>query len=205
MTTTPLADFPRPTTGQLGQLATIPSAVLGDAMERFNVMHAAISPSWGCRQVVGSAYTVATREGDNAAIHEALESVAPGDVLVIDGRGALDRALIGEMLAIKAKARGLAAFVLDGAVRDVDAIADLSLPVFARGRTPAGPYKTGPFRLLGRVAVGGVVVEAGDAIVGDEDGVVVVPRREIDDVVERARQILANEERKRVANAWPIR
>lgn len=203
--TQPLADFDRPTAEQLRDLATIPSAVLGDAMERFNVMHEAISSAWRCGQVVGAAYTVTTREGDNAAIHEALESTAPGDILVVDGRGALDRALIGEMLAIKAVARGLAAFVLDGGVRDVDAIADLPMPVFARGRTPAGPYKSGPYRLLVPASVAGVVVTPGDAVVGDEDGVVVVPLADIDQVVERARQILANEEEKRVVNARPIR
>lgn len=109
------------------------------------------------------------------------------------------------MLAIKAKARGLAAFVLDGGVRDVDAIAELGLPVFARGRTPAGPYKSGPFRLLTSASVAGVVVEPGDAIVADEDGVVVVPLADIDRVVARAREILADEEAKRLVNAQPIR
>lgn len=203
--TQPLAEFARPTTDQLRDLAEIPSAVLGDAMERFSVMHAAISPAWRCGQVVGPAYTVTTREGDNAAIHEALESSAPGDILVVDGRGALDRALIGEMLAIKAQARGLAGFVIDGGVRDVDAIANLPMPVFARGRTPAGPHKSGPFRLLTPASVAGIVVHPGDAVVGDEDGVVVVPLAQIDEVVARARQILAHEDEKRVVNARPIR
>ena len=203
--TQPLAEFARPTTEQLQALAQIPTAVLGDAMERFNVLHAAVSPAWGCGHVVGAAYTVTTREGDNAAIHEALESTAPGDLRVVDGRGALERALIGEMLAIKAKARGLGGFVLDGGVRDVEAIAELGVPVFARGRTPAGPHKSGPFRLLTPASVAGVVVSPGDAVVGDEDGVVVVPLADVDRVVDRARQVLAHEDEKRVVNARPLR
>lgn len=126
--------------------------------------------------MVGTAFTVKTRPGDNLAIHEALEHVRPGDVIVVDGGGDLGRALIGEIMvniAIWKKAAGL---VIDGAIRDVGAIADLGMPCFARGVTHKGPYKDGPGEINVPVSVGGMVVQPGDIVVGDEDGVVAFPQ-----------------------------
>jgi regulator of RNase E activity RraA len=97
-------------------------------------------------------------------------------VLVVDGGGALDRAVLGEIMARYAAARGLAALVVDGAVRDVEGLAGGALPVFARGVNHLGPYKDGPGEIGGPVHAGGTVVRAGDVVVGDADGVVVIPR-----------------------------
>ncbi|MDQ0458321.1 RraA family protein [Rhizobium paknamense] len=122
--------------------------------------------------MVGTALTVRTRPGDNLAIHEALEQVRPGDVIVVDGGGDLSRALIGEIMvniAIWKKAAGL---VIDGAIRDVDAIAGLGMPCFARGVTHKGPYKDGPGEINVPVCIGGMVIQPGDIVVGDQDGVV---------------------------------
>jgi len=123
----------------------------------------------------------------------------------VNGSGDKNRALIGEMIGIKAKARGVAGFVLDGAARDIDALRELDMPVFARASTPAGPYKHGPFRLLEPTAVGGVCVSPGDAVIADRDGVTVVGRTRLAATVEKARQIEEQEVTKRVANAKPIR
>ncbi len=179
--------------------------MLTDAMERFGALDSEIHAQWLTARLVGNAFTVWTRAGDNLAIHEALDVVAPGDVLVVNGSGDKSRALIGEMIGIKAKARGVAGFVLDGAARDIDALRELDMPVFARASTPAGPYKHGPFRLLEPVAVGGVCVSPGDAVIADRDGVAVIGRHMLAATIEKATQIEALEATKRIANARPIR
>ncbi|SDN42769.1 RraA family protein [Ensifer sp. YR511] len=122
--------------------------------------------------MVGTAFTVKTRAGDNKAIHDALELIQPGDVLVVDGEGDSSRALIGEIICAIAKKRGAAGFVLDGAIRDKAAIAESDFPVFARTVIHRGPYKNGPGEINVPVSIGGMLVHPGDIVVGDLDGVV---------------------------------
>lgn len=122
--------------------------------------------------MAGTAFTIKTRSGDNKVIHEALDLIRPGDVLVVDGDGDTSRALIGEIMSAIARKRGAAGFVLDGAIRDVDAIEKDSFPVFARSAIHRGPYKNGPGEINVPVSIGGMVVHPGDIIVGDRDGVV---------------------------------
>jgi regulator of RNase E activity RraA len=205
-TTTPeIAQFDRCEPDRLATLARFGTAMVTDAMGRFGALDSEIQPQWPTARLIGNAFTIWTRAGDNLAIHEALDMVAPGDVLVVNGSGDKSRALIGEMIGIKAKARGVAGFVLDGAARDIDALRELGMPVFARASTPAGPYKHGPFRLLEPIAVGGVCVSPGDAVIADRDGVTVVGRAAVADTIEKAAQIEASEVTKRIANAKPIR
>lgn len=205
-TTTPaIAEFHRCEADVLGRLARFGAAMVSDAMERFGALDSEIQPQWPAARLVGNAFTVLTRSGDNLAIHKALDVVGPGDVLVVNGFGDKNRALIGEMIGIKAKARGVAGFVLDGAARDIDALREMDMPVFARASTPAGPYKHGPFRLLQPIAVGGVCVSPGDAVVADRDGVTIVGRPALAETIEKAGQIEALEAAKRVANAKLIR
>jgi regulator of RNase E activity RraA len=200
-----IASFPRVEPALVARLARFGAAVLGDAMGRRGCVDHGLQARWNGATVAGPAFTAWTREGDNLAVHEALEVTAPGDVLVVDGYGATTRALIGEMIGIKARGRELAGFVIDGAARDIAELEALGVAVFSRGQTPAGPFKTGPFELLATVAIGGVVVHPGDAVVGDRDGVVVVPRQRAAEVLSRAEEIAAGEVGKRVANAVPIR
>jgi regulator of RNase E activity RraA len=205
-TTTPaIAEFHRCEADVLARLARFGAAMVSDAMERFGALDSEIQPQWPTARLVGNAFTVLTRSGDNLAIHHALDVVGPGDVLVVNGFGDKSRALIGEMIGIKAKARGVAGFVLDGAARDIDALREMDMPVFARASTPAGPYKHGPFRLLQPIAVGGVCVYPGDAVVADRDGVTIVGRPALAETIEKAAEIEALEAAKRVANAKPIR
>jgi regulator of RNase E activity RraA len=205
-TTTPdIAQFDRCEPELLAALTRFGAAMLTDAMERFGALDSEIHAQWPTARLVGNAFTIWTRSGDNLAIHEALDVVAPGDVLVVNGSGDKSHALIGEMIGIKAKARGVAGFVLDGAARDIDALRRLDMPVFARASTPAGPFKHGPFRLLEPVAVGGVCVSPGDAVIADRDGVAVVGRDKLASTIEKATQIEALEATKRIANARPIR
>ena len=195
MTTTvpPVSQFDRCDPDLSSTLARFGAAMVTDAMERFGALDSEIQAQWPTAALVGNAFTVWTRAGDNLAIHQALDISAPGDVLVVNGFGDKTRALIGEMIGIKAKARGLAGFVLDGAARDIDALRELDMPVFARASTPAGPYKQGPFHLLQPVAVGGVCVHPGDAVLADRDGVAIVARESVAETIERAAEIGAVE------------
>jgi regulator of RNase E activity RraA len=205
-TTTPeIAQFDRCELDLLATLARFGTAMVTDAMERFGALDSEIHAQWPTARLMGNAFTVWTRSGDNLAIHKALDMVAPGDVLVVNGSGDKSRALIGEMIGIKAKARGVAGFVLDGAARDIDALRELGMPVFARASTPAGPYKHGPYRLLEPIAVGGVCVSPGDAVLADSDGVAIVGRHALARTIEKATAIEAQEVSKRIANAQPIR
>jgi regulator of RNase E activity RraA len=203
--TPPIAQFDRCDPDLLAALARFGTAMVTDAMERFGALDSEIQAQWPTARLVGNAFTVWTRSGDNLAIHKALDVVGPGDVLVVNGSGDKSRALIGEMIGIKAKARGVAGFVLDGAARDIDALRELDMPVFARASTPAGPYKNGPFRLLQPIAVGGVCIWPGDAVIADGDGVAVVGRTVLAETIEKAAELEANEATKRIANAKPIR
>ncbi|SNS89085.1 Regulator of RNase E activity RraA [Geodermatophilus pulveris] len=179
---------PRPDDGLLARARALPTSILSDALARTGGVTGVLPvPGGRWPRVAGPALTVRTRPGDNLVVHRALDLARPGDVLVVDGGGALDRAVLGEIMARYAAARGLAALVVDGAVRDVEGLAAGALPVFARGVTHVGPYKDGPGEVGGAVQAGGTVVRAGDVVVGDADGVVVVPH-------ERAAEVLADGE-----------
>lgn len=182
----------------LAQLAELPAANIGDAMERLNVVDAAISSQWCGARLAGRAITVYTAAGDNSAIHEAVDQITDGDVLVVNGQGETAHALVGELIAGRAKVRGCRGFIIDGAVRDVADFAEMRFPVFARAITPAGPYRNGPGSVNVDVAIGGVVVHPGDLVLGDDDGVVVVPADKAEDVLAGAR---AKHEREMVQRA----
>lgn len=177
----------------LARYRTLPAANVGDAMERLGAMDSALRPMYVGARITAPAYTILTRAGDNQAIHDALAVAPRGHVLVVNGFGDTSRALIGELLAGRAKAAGLAGFVIDGAVRDVAELEAIGMATFARAATPAGPYKFGPARHQVPIACGGVCVLPGDLIVADADGVVVVPRAEARDVLVAAEAIFARE------------
>jgi RraA family protein len=126
--------------------------------------------------MAGTALTVRTAGGDNLVIHQALELIRPGDVIVVDGGGDTGRALVGEIMASIAAHRGAAGFVIDGAVRDAGVLAKGDFPCFARAAIHRGPYKNGPGAINVPVTIGGMVVSPGDIVVGDEDGVVAFPQ-----------------------------
>ena len=161
----------------LGRFAKAPAANIGDVFDRLLVMDGGIRPFTSSTRLVGTALPIHTRAGDNLAIHRALDDAEPGDVLVINGQGDLSRALIGDLIGEIMVNKGVLGAVIDGAVRDAETLGAQGLVVFARAATPAGPFKNGPGVIGAPVAVGGVVVSAGDLVVTDADGVVLVPRR----------------------------
>lgn len=189
-------DFPRADPELLARFARLSSSVVSDVMDRRGALDSRIQAVWPGAGLVASAFTVWTRPGDNAFAYPAFDLMRPGDVVVVSGGGAESPALIGEILASEAKARGVAGFVVDGAVRDAAGLAEFEVPVFARAVTPAGPYKDGPFALLEPVAVGGAVVVPGDIVLGDGDGVTVVPLARAEEVLVAAEEKQREEEAK---------
>ncbi|MBI2755542.1 MAG: RraA family protein [Chloroflexi bacterium] len=183
-----ITEIERPDRSLVEQFVGIPPSNIGDVMYRSRCMNPAIRYLGALGgTMVGTAITVRTAPGDNLMVHAALDLAEPGDVLVVDAGGDLSHAIVGELMARMAQLKGLAGFVIDGAMRDVAGIRELGFPVYARGATPAGPYKSGPGEVNVEIACGGVVVRPGDVLVGDEDGIVVVARDEAASVVLAAR------------------
>jgi len=171
----------------------LPASIISDNLNR-------MTGTWGLSPMhkpgialLGPALTVRTRPGDNLMIHKALQLGKPGDVLVVDGGGALDRALFGDIMKNVARMRGFAGVVLDGAVRDAAAFRNDTLPCYARGVCHRGPYKDGPGEINVPVSIGGMVVHPGDIVVGDDDGLVFITPAEAQAVAEASRKKAAAE------------
>lgn len=158
----------------IAEYSGIEVSIISDNLERLPGA-TGILPYHGSAQMIGTALTVKTRHGDNLAVHAALKIARAGDVIVVDGGGDVSQALIGEIIMVHAQSIGVAGFVIDGAIRDVSAIREGNLPCFARGVTHKGPYKNGPGAVNVPVSIGGMVVNPGDLIVGDADGVIAIP------------------------------
>ncbi|CAM5335179.1 MULTISPECIES: NAD(P)-binding domain-containing protein [unclassified Streptomyces] len=188
-----LRAVPRVTDELLAAHRDVATANIGDAVDRLALLDSGIRPLWPGARAIGRALTVWTRAGDNKAVHEAVRIAAPGDIIVVNGEGDTSRALIGELIAERAKARGVVGMVLDGAARDVDVLAEIGFPVWARAVTPAGPYKFGPGHVNVPVAVGGLVCRPGDLVVADSDGVAVVAAEKAGSVLDAARAVEADE------------
>ncbi|HET7866889.1 MAG TPA: RraA family protein [Burkholderiaceae bacterium] len=169
-------DFERVAAGVVKQAAQFPSSILADVAGRRGALHGRIAPLAPSMRFAGPALTVEVRPGDNLMIHAALALARPGDVIVVDGKGDLSSALMGEIMSRQAMALGVAAVVIDGAVRDSEAIRALRFPMFAAGLNPNGPTKSVAGRLNHPVSIGGVTVNPGDLVVGDADGVTVIER-----------------------------
>lgn len=167
---------------------------IADNMGRMFCMEAGIKPVREDSKLVGIAFTVKTRPGDNLLVHKALDMALPGDVIVVDAQGDMTNSILGEIMVRYAMKKGLRGFVVDGAIRDWAGIKQLDLPVFARGATPRGPYKDGPGEINVPVSCGGVVVYPGDIIVADADGVVVIPARDAEEVLRKTKEIAEREQ-----------
>jgi len=149
---------------------------VGDCVGRAAAMTAEIRNLSAGMKVIGPSLAVKVSAGDNLMIHKALTLARPGDVMVIDGGGVTSVALLGALIVRTAMKVGLAGMIVDGSVRDAAEIRELGLPVFARGINPNGPDKEGPGEISFPISCGGRIVNPGDLVVGDDDGVVVIPR-----------------------------
>jgi RraA family protein len=170
-------NFERLPADLMKRFAQFPTPDISDLLNRLY----AVDPQIRCltsdhHRVCGPALTVKVFPGDNLMVHKSLDLIEPGDVIVVDAGGSDMNAVLGDLVSNKAKHRGAAGFVVDGLVRDLQSIQEIDFPVFARGTTPIGPLHRGPGEINYPISCGGVVVNAGDLIVGDAMGVVVVPQ-----------------------------
>jgi RraA family protein len=183
----------RPARKLVKALAAMVTPHLSDNMNRMVAGGAALRPMHRGGKLCGPAYTVKVAPGDNLMVHKAIDAAAPGDVIVVDAGGEVTYAVIGDIMASHAAARGVAGFVIYGAIRDSAEIGARRFPVYACGVTHRGPYKNGPGEINAPIALDGMVVHPGDIIVGDADGVVAVPLAHAEEVLALARAQLAKE------------
>ena len=164
----------------------VPVANVSDCMARMSAGGARLRPMHGSGRMAGPALTVKTRPGDNLMVHKALQLAVPGDVIVVDAGGDLTNAIIGEIMEGDAMRRQLGGIVINGAIRDAAWIKVGSFPVFAAGVTHRGPYKDGPGEINVPIAIDGMVIEPGDLIIGDDDGLLCVPYAETQALLDAA-------------------
>jgi 4-hydroxy-4-methyl-2-oxoglutarate aldolase len=174
--------------------ASAPTAAIADALGSINVLDPAVRPVWSGARVFGPAYTVRCHAQSIITVHKALLEAPGGSVLVVDGGGDAVGALFGGMMAREAKGQHLAGLVTDGAVRDSEDLRELGFPVFARAVTP----RVGTNRRVGStnvaVSCGGCIVNPGDYVLGDADGVVVIPQGRLTEIGEAVAAIKVKEQ-----------
>ena len=174
------------------QFEEFDSPDISDQLNRLYALTSAIHCLTGAQhQVVGPACTVKVYPGDNLMVHKVLDVAEPGDVVVVDAGASPMNAALGSLISTKAQHRGIAAFIVDGFVRDLPEIVPLDFPVFARGTTPIGPLHRGPGEINYPICCGGVVVNPGDIVVADGFGVVIVPSDNAEDILERLKAYAA--------------
>lgn len=179
------SDFERVSPDDVATALSLPTATLHEAAGKIGALPSAIKPVAPTMRLAGPALPVHSPGGDNLWLHRALEAARPGDVMVVHVSGAFDYGYWGEIMSTAAKSRGLAGLVIDGCVRDGDLLDEVGVPVFARGLSIRGTGKD--FGALGWVGypilLGNVVVQPGDLIVGDGDGLVALPRASVPKVL----------------------
>jgi len=168
------------------QFKAVPVAIVSDTMSRMFSASPDLRPMHNGHPMVGPALTVKTRPGDNLMIHKAIQMAQAGDVIVVDGGGDLTNALIGEIMTSFAASKKIAGMVINGSVRDASFLRTQDFGVFAAGVTHRGPYKDGPGEINVPIALGGMVIEPGDLVMGDDDGVLCVPYDQTDWVYKAA-------------------
>lgn len=187
----------RPTKELVSAFRGKASSTVADAMGRFHFMDPGMKSRTGL-PLCGVATTVSARPGDNLMVHKALEVAQPGDVVVVSTNGCVTSAVFGELMGHTAKGANLGGIVVDGAIRDVDGLRALEFPAFSRSVSPGACDKDGPGEINVPISCGNTVVSPGDIILGDEDGLTVVPREIAAEVIEKVRA-LEEREKKRIA------
>ena len=165
------------------RLYALPTTALSDATGGHTNVAAYIKPLSNHFKIAGRALTVRLPDGENGAVLEAISKAAHGDILVIDAKGNTNRAVAGDFVMQLAKGVGVQGFIVDGVIRDAAAVREINFPVFAIGRAVAAGNKHGGGAVGVRVSVGGIPVETGDYIVGDIDGVIVIPNADVEKII----------------------
>jgi 4-hydroxy-4-methyl-2-oxoglutarate aldolase len=175
------------------QISTFPTATLHEAMGKYGALPAGIRPISPKMRVCGTAVTVHTMPRDNMMLHRAIAQATAGDVIIVHTSDFWEAGYWGEIMAVGAQARGIAGLVIDGCVRDADPLTALGFPVFARGLCIQGTTKFGSGSLNQAITIGQVTIYPGDVIMGDRDGVVVVPADRLAETIEKAQAREAKE------------
>jgi len=176
------------------QFSNIPTTCISDVMNGLNNMHSAIAPLKEEYKFAGRALTVKIPVGDNLAVLKAIRVAKPGDVIVIDAKGDQYRAIAGDFVVGMAQTLGVSAIVVDGVIRDIIGVKKLNFPVFSRGTSVAASGKFGIGEINIPISCGGTAVNPGDIIVGDADGVVVIPESEAQSILEQSIDKLRKDE-----------
>lgn len=182
------AQIRRPPSGLIAEFSNLETTWITDAMNRFGGLDGNIRGADTSMRMAGPALTVRVPPGDNLMVYKALEIAEPGDIIVIEARGFTGVAQWGDLTSLTAKGLNLGGMVTDGSLRDIEGICRVGFPVFAKPfAIPNGDLKDGPGEVNVPVAVGGVPILPGDIIVGDSNGVAVVPRVDAEAVLAKAR------------------
>jgi 4-hydroxy-4-methyl-2-oxoglutarate aldolase len=189
--------IPRADAATVGQLRELGVATVHEAQGRRGLMKSYLRPIYAAARVAGPAVTVVSHPGDNLMIHAAVEVCRPGDVLVVAVVSESTDGMFGELLACSLRARGVAGLVIDAGVRDVAALTAMDFPVWAKAISAQGTVKETAGSVNVDVVCAGAIVRPGDVVVGDQDGVVVVPRETAAEVARLGQQRSAREERTR--------
>jgi regulator of RNase E activity RraA len=188
-------NFARPSRELVQSFAQFATANLSDVMGKENTLDYRVKAiHTPAPRLLGPALTVKARPGDNMMSMKAIALAKPGDIIVIAGGFDTNYSLWGGIMSLMAVQHGVAGVVTDGLVRDLEQIRQAGLPVYSAGLTPVGPSKDGKGQIGVPVVCGGVLVQPGDIIYGDGDGVVVIPQAEAPAVLERAHQRIALED-----------
>ncbi|MDR7319267.1 MULTISPECIES: RraA family protein [Brevibacillus] len=173
---------------------SVPTTCISDTMQGLHNMDSSIKPLKEEYHLAGRAFTVKMPVGDNLAVLKAIREAQPGDVLVIDAKGDTYRAIAGDFIVGLAKTLGIQGIVVDGVIRDIVGIKQLDFPVFCKGTTVAASGKAGWGELNVPISCGGTSVQPGDIIVGDADGVVVIPQAQEEEILQQALDKLAKDQ-----------
>jgi len=176
----------RPSKEIIEQFSHFETPDISDIMNRLYTMTTAIHNVVNDKPLIGPAITVKVYPGDNLMVHKTLDLAQPGDIIVVDTGGAKTNAVIGDLIANKARHKKIAGFVIDGLIRDLPGLKEVGLPIYALGVTPIGPLHRGPGEINYPVSCGGIVVNPGDLITADINGVVVVRKEFTQDIVDKA-------------------
>lgn len=176
------------------RLLALPTTAISDATGGHTNVATSIRPLADHFKIAGRALTVRLPDGENGAVLEAISKAQKGDILVIDAKGNTNRAVAGDFVMQLAQGVGVQGFVVDGVIRDLAAARDINFPVFSLGTTVAAGNKNGGGAVGVPVAVGGVVVQSGDYVIGDIDGVIIVSQADIEKVIEAAEQKVQKDE-----------
>lgn len=187
--------FERPLPDLLKSFEGLSTGNVCDANGRMGAMDYHIKPLNSSWHFVGAAITVRARPVDNLIVYKALSVAQPGDVLVITNNSSTTASVFGDRVAAIAKALGIVAMVTDGVVRDLSGLLKVNLPVFSRGVNPNAPYKDGPGEINYPISCGNITVHPGDIVIGDGDGVVVVPLNDVSIISKNIEKVILKEKK----------